>query len=124
MLLPGKGKQQVRACHLVQVFLFNHSDRTLLGPLSAVSPGGMYIEERAWARPGHRSPWPAQVRRSVNTFVSSFWLFSYFLLRWPTHDSALVRFPMKLSSTGYLHACCQDWPFSSCGMMQQWVFRV
>ena len=45
----------------VQVFLFNHSDRTLLGPLSAVSPGGMYLDERAWARPGHRSPWPAQV---------------------------------------------------------------
>ena len=47
---------------LAQVFLFNHSDRTLLGPLSATSPGGMYLEERAWARPGHRSPWPAQVR--------------------------------------------------------------
>ena len=44
-----------------QVFLFNHSDRTLLGPLSAVSPGGMYLDEQAWARPGHRSTWPAQV---------------------------------------------------------------
>ena len=67
MLLPGKSKLGVRACHWSQVFLFNHSDRTLLGPLSAVSPGGMYIEERAWARPGHRSPWPAQVRRYVLT---------------------------------------------------------
>ena len=43
------------------MFLFNHSDRTLLGPLSAISSGGMYIDEKAWARPGHRSQWPAQV---------------------------------------------------------------
>ena len=45
----------------MQVFLFNHSDRTLLGPLSAISPGGMYIDKKAWARPGHKSTWPAQV---------------------------------------------------------------
>ena len=60
--IDGGANTAPPAVKLAQVFLFNHSDRTLLGPLSAISPGGMYLEERAWARPGHRSPWPAQVK--------------------------------------------------------------
>ncbi|CAL8468612.1 g8152 [Coccomyxa elongata] len=44
------------------VFLFDHSNRMLLGPFSATTNGGMDIEPKAWGRRGHVTPFPAQVR--------------------------------------------------------------
>jgi hypothetical protein len=45
-----------------QVFLLNVSKRALLGPFAAASCGGLGLEPHAWARPGHKTPFPAQAR--------------------------------------------------------------
>ena len=45
----------------LQIFLFDHSNRVLLGPFSAATDGGMGIDPKAWGRRGHATPFPAQV---------------------------------------------------------------
>ncbi|KAF5759554.1 putative development/cell death domain-containing protein [Helianthus annuus] len=43
------------------VFLFNYTDRTLLGIFEAVSSGQMNIDPCAWTSEGYKTPFPAQV---------------------------------------------------------------
>ncbi|MFS7921596.1 putative development/cell death domain-containing protein [Helianthus anomalus] len=43
------------------VFLFNYTDRTLLGIFEAVSSGQMNIDPYAWTCEGYKKPFPAQV---------------------------------------------------------------
>ena len=46
-----------------QVFLLNYVTRKMLGPFKAASAGGLEIDVDAWARRGHRTPFPAQAKR-------------------------------------------------------------
>ncbi|KAJ0437751.1 putative development/cell death domain, kelch-type beta propeller [Helianthus annuus] len=47
------------------VFLFNYTDRTLLGIFEAVSSGQMNIDPCAWTSEGYKTPFPAQVQIRV-----------------------------------------------------------
>ena len=52
--------QLMHAVPLRQVFLLNYMTKKLLGPFAATSSGALEIDPAAWARRGHRTPWPAQ----------------------------------------------------------------